>query len=241
MFQPTPFAAALLPAGTYTVAIVETPPPPALEFNVAFETNVVISGGGGGGGSTPTPAVPPSAPGTAQAQAGNGEVTVSWEAPASQGSFPITHYQVQSTPGSHGCLVPATATSCQIAGLRNGTPYNFKVRGLNGGGWGSWADAGTVTPAPAPDPDASIMITGSRSGNDRVARVTGQSTGLDVASLQAMVRLSTQTEFTAGSRPKVTASGEFTWKRRSAPSVGVDVYFTTGDITSNTVTIASKR
>lgn len=189
---------------------------------------------------TPTPAVPPSAPASAEATAGNGEVTVSWAPPTSQGSFPITNYQVQSTSGNLGCLVPVTATSCRVAGLRNGTAYTFQVRALNGGGWGSWATTESVTPRPEPEPEASIMITGSRSGNDRVARVQGETTGLSGATLQAMVRLSTQTEFAAGSTRVVNAQGGFTWQRRTNATVTVEVYFTAGDISSNTVTIAGR-
>ena len=197
----------------------------------------IVVTGGGGAAPTPAPVFPPSAPGAASAQAGNGEVTVSWTAPASQGSFPVSNYQVQASPGGKGCLAPATATTCRIAGLRNGTTYTFSVRALNGGGWGAWADAGTVTPTPSPEPAASIVITGSRSGNERFARVVGQTTGLDRAVLQSMVRLSPQTEFAAGSAVQVDSTGEFAWKRRTAASRVVDVYFTAGEITSNTVTI----
>lgn len=187
---------------------------------------------------TPIPATPPSAPASAVASAGNGEATVLWTAPASQGSFPVTNYQVQSTPSSQGCLVPATATTCRIAGLRNGTAYTFQVRALNGGGWGSWATTESVVPRPEPDPEASIMITGSRSANERVARVSGETTGLTGATLQAMVRLSSQTQFAAGSTRQVSAQGGFTWQRRTPATVSVEVYFTAGDIASNTVTIA---
>jgi hypothetical protein len=193
------------------------------------------------GPTPPTPATPPSAPASAEATAGNGEATVSWTAPTSQGSFPVTNYQVQSTPSSKGCLVPVTATTCRIAGLRNGTVYTFQVRALNGGGWGSWATTESVVPRPKPDPEASIMITGSRSANDRVARVTGATTGLTGATLQAMVRLSTQTEFAAGSVRQVNAQGEFAWQRRVAATASVQVYFTAGAVTSNTVTIEERR
>jgi hypothetical protein len=153
----------------------------------------------------------------------------------------VTNYQVQSTPSSKGCLVPVTATTCRIAGLRNGTVYTFQVRALNGGGWGSWATTESVVPRPKPDPEASIMITGSRSANDRVARVTGATTGLTGATLQAMVRLSTQTEFAAGSVRQVNAQGEFAWQRRAATTASVQVYFTAGAVTSNTVTIEERR
>jgi hypothetical protein len=152
-----------------------------------------------GSGPNPNPPTPTPAPTSAAATAGNGEATVTWQAPASQGSFPVSNYQVQSTPGSRGCVVPVMATSCRIGGLVNGRSYTFQVRALNGGGWGSWATTASVTPGPGPNPDASIMITGSRSGNDRVARVRGETTGLVGASVQSMVRTSDRVEFAAGS------------------------------------------
>ena len=192
-------------------------------------------------GPTPTPAVPPAAPTSAASVAGNGEVTVSWQAPTSHGSFPVTNYQVQSTPGSRGCVVPVTATSCRVGGLTNGTAYTFQVRALNGGGWGSWANAGTVTPGPGPDPDASIVITGSRSGSDRVARVRGETTGLVGASVQSMLRMSDRVEFAAGASRQVDDKGAFTWQRRVKSGVGIEVYFTSGPVRSNTVTIPSNR
>jgi hypothetical protein len=68
--------------------------------------------------------------------------------------------------------------------------------------------------------------------------VTGATTGLTGATLQAMVRLSTQTEFTAGSVRQVNAQGEFAWQRRAAATTSVQVYFTAGALSSNTVTIA---
>jgi hypothetical protein len=199
----------------------------------------ISSGGGGGGGGTP--ATPPSAPASAEATAGDGEVTVTWQAPTSQGSFPVTNYQVQSTPSSRGCVVPVSTMSCRIVGLRNGTAYTFQVRALNGGGWGSWATTSAVTPGPGPDPDASIMITGSRSANERVARVRGETTGLVGASVQSMLRTSDRVEFAAGSMRKVDPQGRFTWQRRINPQANLEVYFTAGQVQSNTVTIPSNR
>lgn len=78
-------------------------PGASLTLTVDAQGTVTVSGGtltigsSPNPGPAPTPATPPSAPASAEAIAGNGEATVSWTAPSSQGSFPVTNYQVQST------------------------------------------------------------------------------------------------------------------------------------------------
>jgi hypothetical protein len=85
------------------------------------------------------------------------------------------------------------------------------------------------------------MITGSRSGNDRVARVRGETTGLVGASVQSMLRTSDRVEFAAGASRQVDDKGAFTWQRRVKSGVGIEVYFTAGPVRSNTVTISNNR
>jgi hypothetical protein len=164
--------------------------------------------------------------------------TVTWGAPAAPGSFAVTNHQVQSTPSGGGCLIPATTTTCTIRGLSNGVDYTFRIRALNGGGWGAWAETSAVTPGPAPDA-ASIMVSGSRASSDRVARVTGATTNLVGATVQSMLRLTSDVEFATGSTRNVGANGTFDWQRRVNPSKSPQVYFTSGDITSNTIVIAA--
>lgn len=84
------------------------------------------------------------------------------------------------------------------------------------------------------------MISGTRAQNERVARVKGDTTGLAGATVQAMLRLSSQTEFMRGSTRVVDPQGEFSWKRRVNPSVTLEIYFTSGDVTSNTVSIPGR-
>lgn len=81
------------------------------------------------------------------------------------------------------------------------------------------------------------MITGTRSANERVVRVAGETTGLRGATLQSMVRLAAQTEFAPGSTRQVDARGQFTWQRRANAAATVGVYFVSGGVKSNTVTI----
>lgn len=107
---------------------------------------------------TPTPATPPSAPRDVRAVPGDRSATVSWAAPASVGSFPVTTYRAVATPSGRSCLVSATVTSCDVTGLINGTPYTFTVQALSGAGWSSPSNPsnairpGGDTPAPEPQP-----------------------------------------------------------------------------------------
>jgi hypothetical protein len=131
-----------------------------------------------------------------------------------------------------------TSTSCRITGLRNNVSYTFQIRALNGGGWGSWATTTAITPRPDPTP-ATIMIDGSRSNNGWKARVSGETTGLAGATLTSMVRLAANVEFTSGATRVVDAGGDFTWQRRLSPDRSLEIYFTVGESTSNTITIAA--
>ena len=56
---------------------------------------------------------------------GNGQVTVSWTAPAFNGGAAITGYVV--TPSPSGAPCATTGTACVIEGLTNGEPTRFTV------------------------------------------------------------------------------------------------------------------
>jgi titin len=94
----------------------------------------------------------PVAPATPNATPGNATATVTWVAPANNGSA-ITGYVV--TPFKAGVAQPAqtfntTATSHVITGLTNGSSYTFKVAAKNARGTGvqSVASAAIVVGAP---------------------------------------------------------------------------------------------
>ena len=55
---------------------------------------------------------------------GDGEVSVSWTAPADTGGTDVTGYTVTASPGGAQCATTG-ATSCTVTGLTNGTDYTF--------------------------------------------------------------------------------------------------------------------
>jgi hypothetical protein len=68
------------------------------------------------------------------ATAGDGQATVSWTAPASDGGSAITGYVVTPYIG-YFPLAPqvfsSTATTQVVTGLTNGTQYRFRVQAVN--------------------------------------------------------------------------------------------------------------
>jgi hypothetical protein len=181
----------------------------------------------------PTP-IPPSAPGSVTATGGDASATVTWTAPTSPGSYPVTTYQVTSSPGGHTCLT--SALTCTVTGLTNGATYTFSVKALSGAGWGETsAPSNAVTPVAAPKP--SITITGSRDGQ-RIT-VTGTAMHLNSQTVRPWIRFPGETTFSQGSAViAIAADGSFTWSRKSGKKIYV--YIAHGTTRSNTVTIPAR-
>jgi Fibronectin type III domain len=85
-----------------------------------------------------SPAAVPGAPAGLTAAAGNGQVTLSWAAPASDGGSPVTGYQIYlaTAPGGQEAAAIGTTegTGGTVTGLRNGTTYYFRVTAVNAAG-----------------------------------------------------------------------------------------------------------
>ena len=90
--------------------------------------------------------VPCIAPPNVKATAGDGKVTVSWDA-VPGGS--VTSYTVTAGPGGKTCTATAPATSCVVEGLTNGTEYSFTVVANNAAGAGPASSAVKATPTAA--------------------------------------------------------------------------------------------
>ena len=101
----------------------------------------------------------PTAPQSFTAIPGDGQVTLSWEAPKDNGGDLITKYKVSKDDGVNW-EDASSNTGHTFTGLTNGTLYTFKVRAVNGIGEGEEASA-TATPIEAPIPVTSIAVTGA--------------------------------------------------------------------------------
>jgi predicted RNA-binding protein with TRAM domain len=122
-------------------------------------TNAVGSGPASEASNAVTPSAPtaPAAPGTPTATPGNASASVSWSAPANNGSA-IVSYTV--TPYLGGIAEPATvitgsppATNATITGLTNGDTYTFTVTATNAIGSGPASPASNaVTPSGTASP-----------------------------------------------------------------------------------------
>ena len=190
----------------------------------AGSVSATLSGTGVSAPPKPAPAVPASAPLDVVAAGGDASAAMTWAAPATIGSFPITHYQVTTQPGGGACLVSAESTACTLEGLSNGTEYEVKVRALTGAGWGAWSAAVSVTPMAT----TKVVLTGSRTGS--MVQVVGEVSGMQSGSVSVWVRLPGQARYSVAKRIQVTRSKQdVTWERRTNKRVYVFLQAVTDD------------
>ena len=91
----------------------------------------------------------PSAPGNPTLTVGDGQLGVSWNAPADNGS-PISDYDVNYREGSSGGWSDhphtGTSTSTTITSLTNGQSYQVRVRAVNAIGNSAWSGSSSAEP-----------------------------------------------------------------------------------------------
>jgi len=124
----------------------------AYTFTV-MATNSVGTGDASSASNSVTPATVPGAPAIGTATAGNGQASVSFTAPASNGGSAITGYTVTSSQG--GLTGTGSSSPIAVTGLTNGTAYTFTVTATNGAGTSVASEASnSVTPATVPSTPA---------------------------------------------------------------------------------------
>ena len=108
----------------------------------------------------------PGPPRNLKAQAGDVQVTLTWDPPASNGGATITGYQWSHGPNNWLTNQTTTTRTVTITNLNNGTAYTFYVRAGNSEGPGDPASV-TSTPAEPTAPGAPTNFRASP-GNARV-------------------------------------------------------------------------
>ncbi|HEX4519754.1 MAG TPA: fibronectin type III domain-containing protein [Gaiellaceae bacterium] len=112
----------------------------------------------------------PGPPEGVSANAGNGQATVSFTAPASNGGTPISSYVVTASPGGQTATVSGSVGQAVVTGLANGTTYTFTVTAENAAGTGpASAPSNPVTPTAG----GGVTSYGGSGGGVSAAGVTG--------------------------------------------------------------------
>jgi hypothetical protein len=124
---------------TYDVSVIAR--------NTAVDGTTHFSSVAGTDVVTPAPAGPMSLSGSP----GNGQVDLSWVAPAGPA---VDEYQIEVTPtnppGAPTTIdTGSTATSRTVTGLTNGTVYSFRVRARYGASFGSYSNSVSLSPTGA--------------------------------------------------------------------------------------------
>ena len=105
---------------------------------------------------TGTPFTTPGAPQHLSAVAGYEQVTLTWDAPSSDGGSAILRYEV-AVDDSGTWIDAGLDLEETVTGLTNGQPYAFAVRAVNAAGTGP---AATVTASPVTTPGAPQHLSG---------------------------------------------------------------------------------
>src|SRR5437879_5691839 len=103
-----------------------------------------------------------SAPHNLQATAGIGNVTLSWQAPSSNGGSPITNYKIyrSSTSGTEGLLTTVgNVTSYNDTGLASGHTYFYKVTAVNSIGTSPQSNEASATTLTMPSAPQNLQAT----------------------------------------------------------------------------------
>ena len=103
------------------------------------------TGRGGGGGDDGPRERPPGAPTNLRLEVGDGQVTLSWDAP--EDGTAITDYEVRINGEGEWISIGSTETTYTVTGLVNGTVYSFQVRAVSRNRKGRASEPVEATPS----------------------------------------------------------------------------------------------
>ena len=170
-------------AGTYTATLTVTDS--ASPANTATSSVTITA--------SPVQGTAPGPPQNLTATAGTGQVTLNWQAPASNGGVNISSYRVYRglTPGSEtlltsgGCSGLSAVLTCTDTGLTGGQTYYYKVSAVNAIGEGPQSNEASATPTGGSCSPAQLLGNpGFENGSSNPApwKVTSTHTPLSVIS-----------------------------------------------------------
>ncbi len=141
---------------------------PSLTNGTEYTVRVIATRTGANDGppsaeATGTPFTTPGAPQHLSAVAGDAQVTLTWDAPTSDGGSAILRYEV-AVDDSGTWIDAGLDLEETVTGLTNGQPYAFAVRAMNAAGTGL---AAAVTASPVTTPGAPRNL-GGAPGDDQV-------------------------------------------------------------------------
>ena len=116
--------------------------------------------------ATPVATAPTVAPTGLGATPGNGQVTLSWNAPSDDGGSPITNYEYEVDASGNWVSTNSATTSTTVPSLTNGTQYSFRVRAVNAVGAGPESASVNATPVTVPGAPTGL---GAQRGDGQVA------------------------------------------------------------------------
>ncbi len=128
-----------------------------------FTVTAVNALGSGPRSLASPPVVPlgvPDPPTGVRAVAGEASATVTWRPPVSSGGGALRGYTVIASPGGGEAAAAPDATTAEVGGLLNGTPYTFTVKAANALGPGTPSVASNVVvPRTVPGPPGGVRAT----------------------------------------------------------------------------------
>jgi Tfp pilus assembly protein FimT len=120
-------------------------------YQVKLRAVNIAGAGTSSAASSGTPYTVPGAPSITSITPGNGQLSVAFSAPASNGGAAISNYQYSTDGTTWTTRSPASASSpLVITGLQNGTSYSVTLKAVNVAGSGSASSASTSTPYTVP-------------------------------------------------------------------------------------------